>query len=224
MAPVPISKSRIESLSDLVFGLALSIGAIVLIQNIPPNVGDLQGDLFQFALSFLILISLWLAYTRGIASMGAETAPSVALNALLLVTVALEPYLLYLSLGGSAGVSSVSSAVASAAGTYFALDIGLALTIVAVFHILAALAHIAKRDLPHIVQQGRAIAFYLVAALVFFVSAAPFFATIFVAGAPLRDWLWSSILVIRIPVMRSRVRVVSTPEKEPTRSLETQAR
>lgn len=50
-------KPRIESLSDLIFGLALSIGAIALVSNPPSADLGLFRDIVTFAFNFLILIS-----------------------------------------------------------------------------------------------------------------------------------------------------------------------
>jgi hypothetical protein len=57
-------RPRIESLADLVFGLALSISAIILVGNRPTTSAGLFEDIMTFALNFLILVSVWLNYTR----------------------------------------------------------------------------------------------------------------------------------------------------------------
>ena len=63
------SKSRIEGLSDLVFGLALSIGSIALIQHIPQAPTALINDVLNFGFSFLIIAVIWLSYTRIVSSL-----------------------------------------------------------------------------------------------------------------------------------------------------------
>jgi len=55
--------SRIEGLSDLIFGLALSIGAIQLVGNSPRTHGQLITALAEFEFSFLLLINVWDRYT-----------------------------------------------------------------------------------------------------------------------------------------------------------------
>jgi len=55
---------RIESLTDLVFGPALSIGAIGLISNRPKNTEILVESIAGFGFSFLILISIWFRYSE----------------------------------------------------------------------------------------------------------------------------------------------------------------
>src|SRR6266705_5184687 len=56
-------KPRIESLSDLIFGLALSIGALALIAQPVLTAGDLLRDLLDFAFGFIVLIVVWVRYT-----------------------------------------------------------------------------------------------------------------------------------------------------------------
>jgi hypothetical protein len=64
---IPTIRLRIETLSDLVFGLALSIGSITLIEHIPVDAAHLINDVELFAFSFLIVVGIWLGYTRIIA-------------------------------------------------------------------------------------------------------------------------------------------------------------
>ena len=86
-------KSRIESLSDLIFGLALSIGALTLIGQPPSDFGHLVQSLLFYAFSFLILISVWYGYTRTMSLLHVETSRLVELNILLLFLVSIEPFL-----------------------------------------------------------------------------------------------------------------------------------
>jgi hypothetical protein len=57
---IPTIRIRIETLSDLVFGLALSIGSIILIEHIPHDAAALISDVELFAFSFLIIVGIWL--------------------------------------------------------------------------------------------------------------------------------------------------------------------
>ncbi len=85
-------RPHIEGLSDLVFGLALSIGAFQLVGNLPQDSGDLIRALAWFGFSFLILINVWLRYTSIASVVPVETTAMVRLNILLLFLVVLEPY------------------------------------------------------------------------------------------------------------------------------------
>jgi len=51
-------RPRIESLSDLVFGLALSIGAFALVSAPPIDDAGFYRDVFTFGFNFLVLISI----------------------------------------------------------------------------------------------------------------------------------------------------------------------
>jgi len=86
-------KTRIESLSDLIFGLALSIGALTLIGQPPSDFQALVLSIAFYAFSFLILISVWYSYTRTMALLRVETDRLVSFNILLLFLVSIEPFL-----------------------------------------------------------------------------------------------------------------------------------
>ncbi len=111
-------KSRIESLSDLVFGLAPSIGSIGLIQHIPQASVDLNNVITQFGFSFLIIIVISLQYTRIVSGLDVETPLTLYLNLALLFCVVLEPFLFYVLETTTAGLLEYSTSV-------FGLDIGM---------------------------------------------------------------------------------------------------
>ena len=114
---LPRLKVRIETLSELVFGLALSLGSIVLVQHIPQTSDALTMDVIQFGFSFLIIVGIWLGYTRIIGILPVETSFTVLLNLLLLFCVAIEPFLYFVLSESDPVFLDFSSAV-------FALDIG----------------------------------------------------------------------------------------------------
>jgi uncharacterized membrane protein len=91
-------KSRIESLSDLVFGIALSIGSIAPIEHIPQAPSDLVSDVTEFVFSFLIFVVIWLSFTRIVTVFSAESTSALFLNLALLFCVALEPFLYCMAL------------------------------------------------------------------------------------------------------------------------------
>jgi uncharacterized membrane protein len=88
-------RPRIESLSDLIFGLALSIGALTLISNVNSftTASQLLGAISDFAFSFLILIGIWMRYTRIMSVLPLENRWTVSLNTALLFFVSIEPFL-----------------------------------------------------------------------------------------------------------------------------------
>ena len=117
-AGFPKLKVRIETLSDLVFGLALSLGSIALVQHIPQTSTDLTVDIVEFGFSFLIIVGIWLGYTRIVGILPVETSVTLVLNLALLFCVALEPFLYYILFQTSDPVFLDFSSAA------FALDIG----------------------------------------------------------------------------------------------------
>lgn len=90
-----ITKSRIENLSDLVFGLALSIGSIILVSRTVTAPQDMVANIALFGFSFLIIIWIWSGYTRTMAVLPLEVRGTFILNVVLLFCVAVEPYLFY---------------------------------------------------------------------------------------------------------------------------------
>ena len=86
-------KARIETLSDLIFGLALSIGALTLIGQPPSDFTQLLFDIAYYAFSFLILILVWYSYTRIMSCLHVEAESSIYFNVVLLFLVSIEPFL-----------------------------------------------------------------------------------------------------------------------------------
>jgi Endosomal/lysosomal potassium channel TMEM175 len=97
--PTPrISRPRIESLSDIIFGLALAISTVPLISRLPSRPFGILIDVAEFGFSFLILISVWLGYTNIMSVLPIEDAAALNLNLVLLFLVSVEPYLFYLNI------------------------------------------------------------------------------------------------------------------------------
>ena len=88
-----VPRPRIQTLSDLIFGLALSIGAIALLSQKPTDLFELGSLLLSFGFSFLILASIWLRYTRIMSALPLQTGRMIGANMLLLFLVSVEPYL-----------------------------------------------------------------------------------------------------------------------------------
>ena len=124
-------KSRIETLSDLVFGLALSIGALTLIGSAPSSFYNLLKSIGYFAFSFLILISVWYAYTRAMSNVRIETRGDVEVNILVLFLVSIEPFLFNELVVSNLPAEYVSILYALDIGGLFALEALLANSILA---------------------------------------------------------------------------------------------
>jgi uncharacterized membrane protein len=183
-------KIRIESLSDLVFGLALSIGSLILIGKAPQSGLDLWVDVSLFAFSFAIVVLAWLGYSRSMAALPVEVPFALITNIVLLFLVALEPYLFYVL--QSAG----SFSLLDSASVAYALDLG------GMFFMQAALAHlVVKKEqtpepgqlpLPPAVVRGfkTMVKLDVIIGVVFFVSALPVFWVETPIGF-LRFYLWT---------------------------------
>ena len=185
-------KSRIETLSDLIFGLALSIGALTLIGNAPKTFQALVESIGYYAFSFLILISVWYGYTRLVSAVRIETRREVELNVLLLFLVSIEPFLFNQLNSATLPTEYVS--------ILYALDLGGLFIIQALFanSILAD-----EKRPPELRRHYTAIRnSQIVGAAIFFVSILPFFWTWAIpitAGTsiPLRFILWIAPLFLR---------------------------
>ncbi len=81
-------------LSDLIFGLSLSIGAITLIGTQTYTPASIFYRIISFIFNFTIIIMIWVRYTGTMTILPVETGQVIFLNLLMLLLVGLEPYLL----------------------------------------------------------------------------------------------------------------------------------
>ena len=119
----------------MVFGLALSLGAITLIGQPPQDPSQLYAALGIFAFSFIILMTVWYSYTTIMASITLETRGLLVLNLVLLFVVAIEPFLLAV-VAFQPGPSSTG--LAEPGSVLYAIDVAAMNAILGAFmHILA---------------------------------------------------------------------------------------
>jgi uncharacterized membrane protein len=175
-------RPRIQTLSDLIFGLALSIGALTLIGQQPSDIQQLLASILYYAFSFVILISIWRSYTRTMSLLPAETNFLINLNILLLFLVSIEPYL-FNQLIGSPNLEMVQNV-----SIIYAFDLG------GLFIIQAFFANSLVNQKKQVVSEDL-IGEYkfrrytlLVGAAIFFISTVPLF------------WSWSIELSSNISV------------------------
>ena len=185
-------KSRIETLSDLIFGLALSIGALTLIGQAPSSFQNLVVSIVYYAFSFLILISVWYGYTRIMSNVRIETRREIELNILLLFLVSIEPFLFNELNSSTLPIQYVS--------ILYALDLG------GLFAIQALLANSILADKKRPEELLRRYAAMrnaqIVGAAIFFISVLPFFWSLAIpitskSSIPLRFILWIAPLFMR---------------------------
>lgn len=116
-----MDKKKIEDLSNLIFGLALTLGAITLVKPEQDSLFALATTLVQFGLSFAIILWIWRIYNALVPEQDMQKKGRLTLNVVLLFLVVVEPFLL-----------SVSSTYSSGR-TAYSIDLGIALLILALF-------------------------------------------------------------------------------------------
>jgi len=191
-------RPRIESLSDLVFGVALSIGAFALVSSPPTDAAGFYRDTLTFGFNFVVLISIWIRYTRIMSALPVETRTTMTLNTILLFTVSLEPFIFNI-LRSANSSSHPSPALFEAASSSFGSDIGAMMLIMGIFTL--ALADEEKRLVPaEMLGRLRSEAgIWFTSAGIFLVSALPLFGRIFIGPVPfsglsLRWLMWAAAM------------------------------
>ena len=136
-------RPRLETLSDLIYGLSLSIGAISLVitNSQTSSADDINGNILEFLFVFLILITSWIIYTSDMSVLPVETRFVTFLNVVLLILVAIFPYLF-----DQAMSKFNPSSVQDYASILFTGDYAASLLVMAVF------AHIIAQEEEHLVD------------------------------------------------------------------------
>jgi uncharacterized membrane protein len=208
-------RPRIQTLSDLIFGLALSIGAITLIGQQPTNAQEVFAAIGLYGFSFLILVNIWRAYSNIISVLPVETGGLINLNVILLFLVSIEPYLYH-------EVLVFTNENWNGVSTAFALDLGLMYLIIAFFS--HTLAKEEKKLVPsNLLRKFRVNRnMQLLVSAAFFLSMAPiFYSTIAfslpvqgdIRQIPVRAALW--ILTLVLSLMRYPLEALESRLKRP---------
>lgn len=185
-------RPRIQTLSDLIFGLALSIGALMLIGQQPTDFRTIVASLLFYSFSFLVLVSVWRSYSTILSVLPVETERLVTVNILLLFTVSIEPYLFnQLFIDNGTLWNNVSM--------LYAIDIAV------MFLVLAFFNHSLGREEKHLVPKEYLKRYRynrnygLVIAVVFIISILPLFEfSVQISGLtfPLRLVVWIGALLL----------------------------
>lgn len=194
----------IENFSNLVFGLALSLGSIILISRSVTTPDELIVNVALFGFSFLIVVWIWSGYTRTISFFPFEIPGTFILNIALLFCVSISPYLFYvlsqLSQPSSLGFLDFASSL-------YALDAG------AMMLILAGMTYLLLREektrTSHTVGFSRARFTRVMYAetasgSIFCASALPFPWIPDTFGSFIRFDMWYFVFVVFIGVLRFR--------------------
>ena len=115
-----------HSFADIIFGLALSIGALFLTQNQVLTSQDFAWDILLFGFSFLVIAITWLLFSRTMSALPSEVPSTLFLNLILLFCVALEPYLFYMLM------HNATPNILSFTSVGYALDVGSMFVILAI--------------------------------------------------------------------------------------------
>jgi uncharacterized membrane protein len=183
-----IPRPRIQGLSDLIFGLALSIGAIVLVSSSASQTltdSQIVFAVAEFGFNFLILLNIWNRYTSITSAIPVQTLVLERLNMLLLFLVAVEPYFFNLLIA-----RNLSSPLGQDVSAYFALDIGLMNLVIGYFNHLLTIeeSHLIPKELIHKFKVGRNVTIAI--GIIFLVSAIPVFWSVSLYGTQLRYIVW----------------------------------
>ena len=177
-------RPRIEAFSDLIFGLALSIGALTLIGQQLTSFEALMIALGLYSFSFLILVGVWLSYSNLTSVLPAENGTLISMNILLLFLVSVEPFL-FNQLFAEGMFYNVS--------IVYAIDLAFMFIILAFFnHVIAdeKKSHVPKYQLRNY-KSARNYSLFI--AGLFLISTLPFFASAYII--PLRVYVWLIALI-----------------------------
>jgi len=206
-------RPRIESLSDLIFGLALSIGAISLIGNPPLAPTQLYNDLISFAFSFLILISVWIRYTQIMSVLPLENRRTIFLNIVLLFCVSIEPFLFNLLSARNLSTDSPDQVrLVDSASQLYAVDLGAMMLILGFFTYLIA-SEERKLIASDLIKQFKLQSYaQIISGALFFVTVHPIFWNTVVLGSPLRFDFWA-VPAVMIWIRRGYRRISKQAEQ-----------
>ncbi len=125
---------------DLIFGLSLSIGAIALIAtSAPSSPAEINRHILAFVFTFSFLITSWMVYTYQMSVLPVETRLVTFFNVVMLMLVAIIPYLLNNVEFVNPSLSPTdSSIIRNYASSLFAIDLAGVLVILAAFsHVIS---------------------------------------------------------------------------------------
>lgn len=200
-----VPRPRIQTLSDVIFGLALSISVIPLLSGNPTSLSDLAGSMLGFGWAFVILALVWVRYSRIMSVLPMETGRMVGANLALLFFVSIEPYLY--NLINSSFVSSTTLDPGTATSLY-AADMSAIFVVTA--YLIGELTKEERRLIPRRLLRSYRLQAYgsLVAAALFLVSIIPIFWTLDVQGLHIRFVLWMGpffVMIVRRGLERRTV-------------------
>ncbi|MEI6797063.1 MAG: TMEM175 family protein [Methanomassiliicoccales archaeon] len=205
-------RQDIENLSNLVFGLSLSIVALILIANPPNNPGELVQDLLWFTFSFFVVISVWRSYSAIICEIEEWGPRDIRLNIFLLLFVGMEPYLFNAITFQNSLLPPAEQDIMNNVGTMaFALDIALILYILAIYYHILAKEHARSEKQVHHFKEHRNQR--IITGSFFALSALPWLWSIKLGTMELRYVIWLIPLVMLV-INSIRISIFAKEEEE----------
>lgn len=185
--------------AKFIFGLAVAIGTLSLITRLPTKPFGMVIDIAEFGFSFLILISVWLAYWNIMSALPLEDNTIIILNVALLFLVAVEPYLFYLNITFDLIAHEL---LLNYASILYALDMTGLVTVIALFTHQLAREERGLVPKESMAKYKRVRNTLFISAALFLVTLLPIFWNIKLWGLPIRFYFWF------IPLLLSSIRHV----------------
>ncbi len=189
---------RIESLTDLVFGLALSIGALLLASSSVTTPSAFIGNILSYAFGFSILLFVWFRYTFIESALKFTTRSIMILNIILLFFVSIEPYLFNILKS-----PSINDAIFNTSSAIYAFDMGSIMIILGILTYIVIKQKVITKKLNHYKQQ--ILASFIIGAI-FFISILPFFWSFEIYNIKGRFFIW----LVSFPIIYIIFRISNT--------------
>ncbi len=198
------SRPRLDVFTDMVFGLALSLGALTTVGQPPNEPGDILPATLHFGSGFAVLIVVWIRYSRATTEMMHESAKRTALTVPLLFLASFEPYLFnFVFTQGHVFLARDVSVALTAyeVGTMLlAIDLSLLAAVLAGFDHLAIGHHDRAVEAQAARQHALARNLQAFVAAGFLISAVPSMFWVDLMGVPLRAILWCAVPLIALGI------------------------
>lgn len=176
------TKTAISNLSNMIFGLALSLGTFTFITSGFSNLGNVLNNLFIFAFSFILLFFIWIRYTGVFEVMRIDNRMNIVLHGVILFFVVIEPYLYGLMASGSNTFNAATTSLFAFDMTVLMLALGYAYNI--------GISYIDRSRKETIRRYRMRRDSMLVSGTIFAISLIPQLLYISVEGIPVRFILW----------------------------------
>ncbi|HTY46410.1 MAG TPA: hypothetical protein VMB46_01965 [Methanomassiliicoccales archaeon] len=200
---------EVENLADMIFGLALSIGSLILVSTPPTSSRQILEDVIAFAYGFIILVAIWQAFSQHMLVIKVETKGLLWATYLMLFLVAIEPYLFNLITAPPPTATSVEK-IDELASMLYATDLA-GLMFALAFFSRAVMNQERVEDELRRLFRGRRNA-YLLAGAGFVISMLPFFwsisisVSIFDLRLRFLIWIVAPLLILTNRLIRGRRR------------------